>query len=648
MRCPSCHHDNRSDRRFCTHCGTTLAMRCPSCGAAIEVGEKFCGGCGVALTIDGRATTPSAAHVPLLAEKIRQAKATVEGERKQVSVLFVDVKGSMELAEHLDPEAWSQIMQRFFLIFCDSIERFEGFVDKFIGDGAMALFGAPIAHEDHAQRACYAALHLRDAVRAYASEVRAQHDMPFAVRIGLNSGEVVVGRIGDDLHMEFTAQGHVVGLAQRMEAAAESGHICLSEHTARLVEGYFQLQDLGRITVKGVSEPVRHFDLEAVGSFRTRFDRSRARGLSAFVGRDREMTALDAALERARSGSGQVVGVVAEAGTGKSRLCAEFVESCRARGIPILEGRGVAHGKAIPMLPMLEMWRAFYEIGDGDGPETTRAKIADRLLLMDESYREVLPFIFDLFGVPDPANPSPAIDPEQRQKRIHGVLKQVLHDPAYDGRHVILLEDLHWFDGASDAYLETTVENLPATRNLLVVTFRPEYHAPWTERPYYQRLPLQPLDPEAIHALLRDQLGGRPERREAAPDHPRADQGQSILHRGGGAVAGGRRSAGGRARRLPTGDAGRGATGAGQHPGRPVLAHRSAAGAREGGAPDRCGDRQDVRRDTARPGHGERHGDRGDGARSGAFDAGGGRVSVRGGALSPARVLLQAPAHPRG
>src|SRR5215510_2725038 len=510
MRCPSCHHDNRSDRRFCTHCGTTLAMRCPSCGAPIEVGEKFCGGCGVALTIGDRATTPSPAHVPLLAEKIRRAKATVEGERKQVSVLFVDVKGSMELAEHLDPEAWSQIMQRFFLIFCDSIERFEGFVDKFIGDGAMALFGAPIAHEDHAQRACYAALHLRDAVRAYASEVRAQHDMPFAVRIGLNSGEVVVGRIGDDLHMEFTAQGHVVGLAQRMEAAAESGHICLSEHTARLVEGYFQLQDLGRITVKGVSEPVRHFDLETVGSFRTRFDRSRARGLSAFVGRDREMAALDAALARARGGSGQVVGVVGEAGTGKSRLCAEFVERCRARGIPILEGRGVAHGKAIPMLPMLEMWRAFYEIGDDDGPETTRAKIADRLLLMDESYREVLPFIFDLFGVPDPANPSPAIDPEQRQKRIHGVLKQVLHDPAYDGRHVILLEDLHWFDGASDAYLQTTVENMPATRNLLVVTFRPEYHAPWMERPYYQPLPLQPLDPEAIHALLRDQLGKDP------------------------------------------------------------------------------------------------------------------------------------------
>src|SRR5262247_4186389 len=239
MRCPSCRHDNRSDRRFCTQCGTTLAMRCPSCGAAIEVGEKFCGGCGVALTIDGRATTPSAAHVPLLAEKIRQAKATVEGERKEVSVLFVDVKGSMELAEHLDPEAWSQIMQRFFLIFCDSIERFEGFVDKFIGDGAMALFGAPIAHEDHAQRACYAALHLRDAVRAYASEVKREHGVGFSARMGINSGEVVVGKIGDDLRMDYTAQGHTVGLAQRMEALASPDTCYLTGATAALVQGYF-------------------------------------------------------------------------------------------------------------------------------------------------------------------------------------------------------------------------------------------------------------------------------------------------------------------------------------------------------------------------------------------------------------------------
>jgi class 3 adenylate cyclase len=537
----------------------------------------------------------------------------------------------MEMAERLDPEAWSQIMQRFFRILCDSIERFEGFVDKFTGDGGMALFGAPIAHEDHAQRACYAALHLRDAARTYASEILAQHGMPFALRIGLNSGEVVVGRIGDDLRMEFTAQGHVVGLAQRMEAHAEPGHICLSERTARLVEGYFQLRDLGRITVKGVSEPVGLFDLEAVGSFRTRFDRSRARGLSAFVGRDREMAALDAALERARSGSGQVVGVVAEAGTGKSRLCAEFVESCRARAIPILEGRGVAHGKAIPMLPMLEMWRAFYEIGDGDGPETTRARIAGRLLLMDQSFREVLPFVFDLFGVPDPANPSPAIDPEQRQKRIHGVLKRILRDPAYAEPRVILLEDLHWFDGASDAYLETTVESVPATRDLLLVTFRPEYQASWMQRPYYQQVPLQPLDSEAIRALLRDQLGeDRASRRcpRSSVHALRATRSSSrrwcsrwwtaVSWRGRGGPTGWRR----RSKRCRC------------RPAFKPSCRRSAAGARKAIAPDRRGDRQDVRRGAARPGHGERHGDRPDGARCAAIGAGGCGVPVRGGALS--------------
>ncbi len=274
---------------------------------------------------DPRAYTPK--H---LADKILQSKSTLEGERKQVTVLFADVKGSMDLAEQIDPEEWHKIMDRFFRILADGVHRFEGTVNEYRGDGIMALFGAPIAHEDHAQRACYAALHLRDAVREYANEVRVRHGIPFGVRIGLNSGEVVVGRIGDDLRMDYTAQGHTVGLAQRMEALAESGHICLSEHTARLVEGYFRLQDLGRTKVKGVGEPVELFELEGMGRVRTRLDVSHARGFSKFVGRQSEMAALEAALERAIAGNAQVVGVVAEPGTGKSRLCFEFVERLRA------------------------------------------------------------------------------------------------------------------------------------------------------------------------------------------------------------------------------------------------------------------------------------------------------------------------------
>jgi len=468
-------------------------------------------------TPEARVNSPETARAPRdytpkhLADKILQSKSALEGERKHVTAMFADVKGSMELAEQLDPEQWHRILERFFEILAEGVHRFEGTVNQYTGDGIMALFGAPIAHEDHAERACYAALQLRDAVRGYANEVRMEYGIPFGVRIGLNSGEVVVGRIGDDLRMDYTAQGHTVGLAQRMEALAESGHICLSEYTARLVEGYFELQDLGRTRLKGMSEPIGVFDLEGVGAFRTRLDRSRARGLSTFVGRDRDMAALEATLERARGGEGQVVGVMADAGTGKSRLCSEFIDGCRARGIPIYEGRGVAHGKSIPMLPMLELWRAFYGIAENDTPEATRAKIAGRLLLMDDSYRETLPLVFDVFGVPDPSNPAPAIGAEQRHKRIHGVLKQILHDPSYgDGTRVMLLEDLHWFDGASEAYLETMVESAPATRDLLLLNFRPEYQARWMQRSYYRQLPLQPLGSEAIRALLREQLGEDP------------------------------------------------------------------------------------------------------------------------------------------
>ncbi len=338
-----------------------------------------------------------------------------------------------------------------------------------------------------------------------------RHGVEFSVRLGLNSDEVVIGRISDDLSMDFAALGHGVGLAQRMEQLAEPGHICLSENTARLVDGYFQLRDLGRTEVKGVAEAMSIYDLEGAGTFRTRLDRSRARGLSVFVGRDRDMASLEAALERSGAG-GLVIGVMAEAGTGKSRLCAEFADRCRARGVAVLEARGVPHGKAMPMLPMLELWRAYYRIGEEDSAETTRTKISRTLLGMSESYREDLPVIFDLFGVPDPANPSPPADADQRQRRLNSIVKRVLRDPAHrsGGPRVILLEDLHWFDGASNAFLETMVEAMPATCDLMLVNFRPDYRAPWMHGSHYQQVTLQPLGSDAIRGLLRDYLGQDP------------------------------------------------------------------------------------------------------------------------------------------
>jgi class 3 adenylate cyclase/tetratricopeptide (TPR) repeat protein len=518
MRCAACAHENRPGRKFCAACGAPLHLACPSCGASNEPDESFCGECGAALAggapVAAPPTAPTSPSLRMpappahLAHKIRQTRRALEGERKHITVLFADVKGSMTLSARFDPEQWFRIVEDFFEVVAEGVHRFEGTVHQFTGDGVMALFGAPVAHEDHAQRACLAALHIRDSVRVFAESVRVRHGVQFSVRMGLNSDEVVIGRISDDLSMDFAALGHGVGLAQRMESLAEPGHICLSENTARLVDGYFQLRNLGRTEVKGVPEPMSLYDLEGAGTFRTRLDRSRARGLSQFVGRDRDMASLEAALERSGV-TGQVVGLMAEAGTGKSRLCAEFLEGCRSRGVPVFEARGVPHGKSMPMLPMLELWRAYYRINEDDSPDTIRTKISGQLTGMDESYREDLPVLFDLFGVPDLEKPSPLADPEQRQKRLHSVVKRVLHDPAYRraGPRVILLEDLHWFDGASNAFLETMVEAMPATRDLLLVNFRPDYQAPWMHCSHYQHVTLQPLGPEAIRGLLRDYLG---------------------------------------------------------------------------------------------------------------------------------------------
>jgi class 3 adenylate cyclase/tetratricopeptide (TPR) repeat protein len=454
---------------------------------------------------DPRSYTPK--H---LADKILQSKSALEGERKQVTVFFADVKGSMDLSERIDPEEWHRVMDRFFQILADGVHRFEGTINQYTGDGIMALFGAPIAHEDHAQRACYAALHLIEALRRYGDELRLDRGMSFSVRIGLHSGEVVVGKIGDDLRMDYTAQGHTVGLAARMQQIAEPGRVYLTEHTARLIEGFFRLRDLGLSKVRGSSEPLGVYELEGMGQMRTRLDRSRARGFSRFVGRADEMQALETALARIRTGQPQVVGVVAEAGSGKSRLCHEFLEQCRAGGIACHEAYGVAHGIATPLAPILELYRSFFGIAEEDSDRTAREKIAGRLVLLDEGLRESLPLLFDLLGVADPEQPSPAIDAEARQRQNLALLKRVVQLLGREQPIVILLEDLHWFDRASDAYLEQLVEALPAAHGLLLLNFRPEYRADWMQRSTFQQLPLLPLGPEEIRELLDDLLGRDP------------------------------------------------------------------------------------------------------------------------------------------
>jgi predicted ATPase len=328
--------------------------------------------------------------------------------------------------------------------------------------------------------------------------------------MGINSGEVVVGKIGDDLRMDYTAQGPSVGLAARMEELASPDTVYLTGNTADLVSGYFDLEDLGPFTVKGVTDPVPVFQLEGAGAVRTRFDVSRARGLTRFVGRDDDMSTLESALVRAREGNGSVVGIVADAGTGKSRLCFEFVERCRAEGLNVLEGRAVAHGKSIPYLPMLQAFRQYFGITEGDTDLSSREKIAGRLILIDESFREVLPVLFDFFGVPDPHRPAPPMDSDARQRQIFAVLRRIVQTGATFDVAIALIEDLHWIDGGSEALLEQWVDAIGGTNSLLVVNFRPEYHAGWMKKSYYHQLPLSPLGPDAIRELLDDLLGSDP------------------------------------------------------------------------------------------------------------------------------------------
>ena len=422
-------------------------------------------------------------------------------------MLFADVKGSMDLAEQHDPEEWRRIMQGFFSILSDEVRRFEGTVDKFTGDGIMAVFGAPVAHEDHAQRACLAALRMLDDIAGYAGELRRKHGLNFSARIGINSGEVIAGAIGPGGDGGYTAIGHTVGLAQRMEALAEPGKAYLTEATAELARGVLELEDLGEFEIKGASRPVSVFELAGVGTARSRLDRSRERGFSRFVGRAEEMATLEAGLERARQGEGAVVGIVAEPGVGKSRLCHEFVERTRADGIEVFEAQAQSHGREIPFMPVLQMLRAYFGIADADGERAVREKVAGRALLLDPEFAEELPVLFDFLGVPDPARPAPQLSAEARQRALKTIVCRLVSAPKRREPVVVVLEDLHWLDEGSAAMLGELFVATEGTPTLVVVNFRPEYERSWAGPPDYHEIALAPLGGADTAELLRDLAG---------------------------------------------------------------------------------------------------------------------------------------------
>jgi class 3 adenylate cyclase len=513
MRCPRCQHDNREGARFCGACGDSLelAAPCPHCGTANPPSQRFCDACGHALAGGPSATTPTAtppareprAYTPRhLVEKILGTRSALEGERKQVTVLFADVVESMRLAEWLGPEPWHRVLDRVFEILIRGVHQFEGTINQFTGDGIMALFGAPVAHEDHARRACHAALTSAEELRAYARTLRARSGLDLAVRMGINSGEVVVGKIGDDLRMDYTAQGHCVGLAARVERLAAPGTVLITQHTARLVEGFFAFADLGARELKGVREMVRVFELQGIGAVRTRLEAAGRRGLSCLIGREAELAWLEGLLARAADWNGQVVGIVGDAGVGKSRVCLEFVERCRAAGVAVYEVHCPAHGATVPWLAARELLRSCLGIIDDDGGPR---RIEAELTAIDPDLMSAVPLVLEVLGQREFGVPGTAAEPLIRG--LAGVLQRVLRARGAREPLVLVLDDAHWMDASSQALVSELLRLVLDSRVLVIANFRSEFRPPWIGGSGYHQLALSPLGEAASHELLRELLG---------------------------------------------------------------------------------------------------------------------------------------------
>jgi class 3 adenylate cyclase/tetratricopeptide (TPR) repeat protein len=489
-----------------------LASTCPSCRASNPPGQKFCGECGTPLTqgTTGGFASPESYTPKHLAEKILTSKAALEGERKQVTVLFADLKGSMELLADRDPEEARKLLDPVLERLMEAVHRYEGTVNQVMGDGIMALFGAPVAHEDHAVRACYAALRMQEAVKKYAEGLRREEGITVRIRVGLNSGEVVVRAIGSDLHMDYTAVGQTTHLAARMEQLADPGTVLLTPASLALAEDFVQARSLGPTPVKGVSEPIEVYELVGANAVRSRFQAHATRGLTKFVGRASEMAQLGDALDLVRNGRGQVVAVVGEPGVGKSRLFWEFAHSHRVDGCLVVEAASVSYGKAMTYQPVIELLRGYFQIEPRDDVRKLREKVTGKLFSLDRALEPALPALLALLDVPVDDEEWTRLDPAQRRQRTLDAIKRLLLRESQVQPLVVVFEDLHWIDGETQAVLDGLVESLPTARMLLLVNYRPEYQHGWGSKTYYRQLRIDALPAASAEELLQFLVGSDP------------------------------------------------------------------------------------------------------------------------------------------
>jgi class 3 adenylate cyclase/tetratricopeptide (TPR) repeat protein len=509
-----CGTDNPAQARFCHACGALLGSRCASCGTPLAPNAKFCGECGRPVTELGvppptttRFSSPSAYTPRYLAVKILTSPTALEGERKQVTVLFADLQGSMQLLVERDPEEARAVLDPVLDLMMEAVHWYEGTVNQVMGDGIMALFGAPLAQEDHALRGCYAALRMQEAMRRYAKEHPGM-GAAFNVRVGLNSGEVVVRAIGSDLRMDYSAVGQTTHIASRMEQIAAPGTTLMAQATATLVEGYVRSRSLGPRVIKGLTEPLELFELFGAEPVRSRLQ-ARAEHLTKFVGRTQELDRLAVALDQARGGHGQVVAVVSEAGMGKSRLCAEFLRSPLMRDCLTLETGCVAYRKA-PYLPVIELLRAYFQVTEDEMPFKIREKVTGKLASLGVPIDAFVAPCLWILDVPVDDSRWELVDPEQRRRRALEGMQQLLLHECRIHPVVIVFEDLHWIDAESQAFLDSLVVALGGARLLLLVNYRPEYQHGWAGRSYYRLFRIDRLPPDTVDELMDALLGSDP------------------------------------------------------------------------------------------------------------------------------------------
>ena len=509
MRCAKCGIENAADSRFCNQCATPLSRACPKCARLNASDAKFCAECAEPLT---SGISKSAARAPATSSVRVASEPTgpdvAEGERKTITALFADIKGSTELEQDLDPEEARAIVDPALKLMIDAVHRYDGYVVQSTGDGIFAMFGAPLAHEDHPQRGLYAALRMQEDLRRYAATLRERGRAPIEIRIGVNTGEVVVRAIQTAAgHAEYTPIGHTNNLASRMQTVAATGTIAATEDTRKLCEGYFTFRSIGPTRVKGVSEAVNVHEVTGLGPLRTRLQASARRGLSRFVGREAELVQMKHALELAKSGRGQIVAAVGEAGVGKSRLFFEF-QAVGQAGCLVLETLSVSHGKASAYLPLIDLLKSYFAITSDDDARKRREKIAGKILILDRALEDTLPYIFTLLEVAESDDQLARLDPEIRRRRTLDAIKRLLLRESLGQPLVVIFEDLHWLDEGSHALLNLLADSIGTARVLMLVNYRPEFIHNWGNKTYYTQLRLDPLGAESgeemLQALLDD------------------------------------------------------------------------------------------------------------------------------------------------